>query len=119
MFGPDLSSLSDDDLLERQNEINRKIVWAARFSSSEMVEQLRIHLRSLDFERRERAGRARAVQLAAQPPVVCETDPDLSRVHKEAFEAATAQENSKSSSRARPITITRERVRPTLRPGAD
>lgn len=76
-FGFDPAKLSDDDLLQRQMELHRRIVWAGRFSSGETVEQLRVLLAAVEFERQERFLNAQIALRQSLFPAVIETEPDL------------------------------------------
>lgn len=76
-FGFDPAKLSDDDLLQRQTELHRRIVWAGRFSSGETVEQLKALLAAVEFERQERFVAAQIALRQTLFPAVIETEPDL------------------------------------------
>lgn len=123
LFGFDLKKMSDDELLERWHTLSRRIVWAGRFGSMEMVGQLQTLQNSIMLEQRERLLEQRARARAAMPTVLVETDPDLAADYKAEVAAAAEKETKKA---ARPNILKRdrpdlsaERIRPTPQPNID
>lgn len=101
LFGFDPSKFSDDELLQRQTELHSRLVWAARFASGDMVEQLQIHLAAVETERRERFLKTTSSARNAAMSDVIETEPDL----REETAKQTAQTDTKSAPRRRPALV--------------
>lgn len=76
-FSFDPAKLTDDELMNRQMDLQRRIVWCSRFSTGEAVEQLQVMLAAVEFERRERFFNLQQALFNAQFPAVIETEPDL------------------------------------------
>ena len=76
--GVEPRSMSDDELLMRQQELQRRLSFAARFGmQSEATAQMQAMLASIDFARRERLLRDVYEQKNAVLPIVIETDPSM------------------------------------------
>lgn len=119
LFGFDVKSMSDDELLERQNELTRRVVWASRFAGSEVVLQLQKMISQINFERQERTLMIRLAARAAAPAVMVETDPDLARENNKEQEADATRNAPKPTARPRPFAVNRERLTPTSKPVSD
>lgn len=106
--GLDLSSMSDEQLFERESEIHRKMMFASRFTSGQAVAQFQAILAAIANERRERMMRKVFELRKAAFPEVIESDPDL----RPAKETQRGPVERPSSPRARP-TVVRRTNRPT------
>lgn len=118
MIGFDPKTLSDDELLERWHDVNKKIMWSARFGSMELLQQLQSIKLQIEFEQRERMFEIRLRARAAMPTVLVETDPDLARQARAEYDAELAKNEPKKTPRQKPYML-RERIRPTARPKND
>jgi hypothetical protein len=96
-FNP--SGMSDEELMNRQVELNRRLSYAARFSGSDMTSQLLAMIQSIEFERRERILKTIFVQRNAMFPDIIETEPDLAAEHKRKVE--DAEQDDRMSTRRR------------------
>lgn len=120
LFGFDPTSLSDEELLERVTELNRRIMYAAKFMSGDIIYALQQQRAACEFEQRERMIAPGLRSRADRPPVVVETDPDLAAAYKAEVEAEAARNAPKSHPRQKPFSpMSRERIRPTNRPNGD
>jgi hypothetical protein len=81
-FGFDPSSLSDDELLTRQTQLQGKLAWASRFGSMELMSGIQRMLEVIEFERFDRFQRSQFTDRLAASPSVIETEPSL-KVQKE------------------------------------
>lgn len=79
-FNP--SAMSDDELLNRQAELSRRLGWASRFSGSDMSHQLYAMINAIEAERRDRILRVMFSERNKMFPEVIETEPDLAAEHK-------------------------------------
>jgi hypothetical protein len=79
-FSP--STMSDEELLNRQTELNRRLAWASRFSGSDMSSQLLAMITAIELERRERILKVIFEQRQKMFPDIIETEPDLAAEHK-------------------------------------
>lgn len=118
----DIKTLNDEELIERWNMLNKKIVWANRFGSMSMVQQLLIFKNQVEFEQRERLIEKTTRNIIGNPLAIVETDPDLSAEHKAKIDAIK-EEKAKQTTRPR-ISITsragiRERLQATSVPTDD
>lgn len=100
LFGFDPAKLTDDELTTKQMEINRRLVWAGRFGSGELVEQLQLLAAAIDFERRERFVRYQVSARQNMFPDVIETDPDLQQEP-----AKETKQDTKSAPQRRPALV--------------
>lgn len=76
--GFDPTSMSDDELLNKQSELNRRFSYASRFSSStEMASQFMSMIAAIEHERRERVLKIAFDMRQSMFPDIIETDPDL------------------------------------------
>lgn len=76
--GFDPTSMTDDELLNKQSELNRRYVYASRFStSSEMAAQFMSMIAAIEHERRERVLRISFDMRQGMFPDIIESDPDL------------------------------------------
>ncbi len=79
-FNP--SGMSDEELLNRQAELSRRLGWAARFSGSDMSTQLWAMINSIEAERRDRVLKVMFDQRNKMFPDIIESEPDLAAEHK-------------------------------------
>lgn len=119
LFGFDPKNLSDDELLDRVVELNRRIAWSAKFGSGEMLAALQSQRQAIEFEQRERLLAPYMAARLASPSVVVETDPDLAQEAKAAREAEAAKNSPKNKPRPKPFSISRDRIKPTARPASE
>lgn len=82
LFGFDPASMSDDELLTKQLELQAKLVWASRFGGSDLVSSIQTILASIEFERMERVVRMGQKMRDQMFPPVIETDPELAAMDK-------------------------------------
>lgn len=76
--GFDPTSMTDDELLNKQAELNKRYVYASRFSSSgEMAGQFMAMIGAVEHERRERVLRVAFEMRQSMFPDIIESDPDL------------------------------------------
>lgn len=76
--GFDPTSMTDDELLNKQSELNRRFVYASRFSAStEMAHQFMSMIGAIEHERRERVLRIAFDMRQGMFPDIIESDPDL------------------------------------------
>lgn len=76
--GFDPTSMTDDELLNKQSELNRRFVYASRFSAStEMAAQFMNMIGAIENERRERVLRIAFDMRQGMFPEIIESDPDL------------------------------------------
>ena len=76
-FGFDPSSMSDDELLAKTTDLHAKLVYASRFSSVSMIDNLQRLIQVVERERNERVLRTIAREREQFSPDVIESDPDL------------------------------------------
>jgi hypothetical protein len=119
LFGFDPKKFTDDELLERVNELGRRMVWAARMGQFEMAAQLQGVKLICEQEQRERAIGPRFQRMMQGPAVVVETDPDLARAARQERDAKAERDAPKKGPRAKPFAITKERLKPSTRPSSD
>lgn len=125
--GFDPSSMSDEELFEKQAELGRRLSWAARFSSNgEAVDQLMRMAQAIDATRRERAYLASYAFQESLLPGVTETDPDLRAAQKGAAQTETAGNKPTAIARPRPFALKARRsdvpvatLKPTVSPVED
>lgn len=76
--GFDPTSMTDDELLNKQSELNRRFVYASRFSAStEMAAQFMSMIAAIEAERRERVLRIAFDMRQSMFPDIIESEPDL------------------------------------------
>lgn len=76
--GFDPTSMTDDELLNKQSELNRRFVYASRFSAStEMAAQFMSMIAAIEAERRERVLRIAFDMRQGMFPDIIESEPDL------------------------------------------
>ncbi len=75
-------AMSDEELLNRQVELNRRLSWAARFSGSSMGDQFLMMIQAIEAERRDRVLRVMFSEREKLFPKVIETEPDLAEKNK-------------------------------------
>jgi hypothetical protein len=76
--GFDPSSMSDDELMTRQAELSRRLVWASRWSGSgDMTSQFQMMLMAVEGERRDRMLKLMFAERQKMFPEIIETEPDL------------------------------------------
>jgi hypothetical protein len=98
-------SMSDDELMNRQYELNRRLSWAARFSGSDMSSQLLAMISAIEMERRDRLLKVVFSERQKMFPDIIETEPDLAAEHKRKI--VDAEKDDQMSERRR---VGRERV---------
>jgi hypothetical protein len=118
MFGFDIKKLSDEELADRIIELGKRMTWAYRMGQSAMAGQLQALKLQGEQEQRERMAAPRFQQML-QPSNIIETDPDLALAAKAERDAKAEQDAPKKGPRAKPMTITKERIKPTMRPSTD
>jgi hypothetical protein len=115
LFGFDPHNLSDDELMERITELNRRITWMSRYGSVEIIAALQDQRQYIEFERRERMIKPALTARANGPSVVVESDPDLAQEARQALEEEIVK-NTPKKSNPKPFSISRDRIKPTARP---
>ena len=76
--GFDPTSMTDDELLNKQSELNRRFVYASRFSAStEMAAQFMAMIGAIEHERRERVLKVAFDMRQSMFPDIIESEPDL------------------------------------------
>lgn len=76
--GFDPKTLTNEDLFEKQLDLTRRSLTAARFGKVEMVNQIQIMIQAIEMERHERMFNERiGSYILSSSPIVLETDPDL------------------------------------------
>jgi hypothetical protein len=74
----DASRLSEDELTQKINELQSKLVWATRvYYNQDMIRQFNSYLDQLMFERDERYRKDIFSQQQKDFPKIIETDPDM------------------------------------------
>jgi hypothetical protein len=85
--GFDPQQYTDDEIIRKMTELNRKIIFANRFSLNfDMIGQLQTLLAALEFERHERLQRSMLDMRDKLFPDVIETDPGLKELEQNAKE---------------------------------
>lgn len=108
-FGFDPKKYSDEELLERAGEINRRVSWAYRMGNQAIVQQLQGQRALIEMEQRERLFRnSVGTRMVNLPPVVIETDPDLAAAHKAERDAEMARTNPQPKSHRKPMDTRRD-----------
>jgi len=80
-FNP--SAMSDEELLNRQSELSRRLGWASRFSQSgDMSSQLYAMISAIEMERRDRILKVMFQERSKMFPDIIESEPDLAQEHK-------------------------------------
>lgn len=102
----DIKTLTDEELLERWHSLNKKILWAGRFGSAEMVGQMQSMKFAVEIEQRERIIAQRNKIITSLPTVGVETDPQLAAEHKAKI---TAEQEAKSKKTVRPSILAQQR----------
>lgn len=76
--GFDPSMMTEDELLNKQSELNRRLVYFSRFSSSpEIADQIVAMIMAIEQERTERVSRTMMNMRQSMFPEIIESDPDL------------------------------------------
>ena len=111
--GFNIDGLSDDQLMEKSNELHRKVAWASRFTQNGGIEMLNKMIELINIKRREmmfmETWRASAGYLSE--PI--ESDPEL---REKDHENDPAPEKTQKSTRIRPTMIRRTVTVPTTHP---
>lgn len=115
LFGFDPNNLSDDELMDRVTELNRRINWMGRFTSGAAVGPLQDQKMQCEQVQRERAFLTRMAGRIHQPSVVVESDPDLAAAHRAEREAAQAAMSPNKPHRPKPFQA-QARIKPTSQP---
>jgi hypothetical protein len=119
-LGFEPKNYTDDELMDRAVEISRRINWAHRMGSQDILSQLQGQKIAIEMEMRERAYRNMiGTRMLNTPSVVVETDPDLAAQHRLDQEIAASKANPAPRSRPKPMAVRKERVRPTNQPTND
>jgi hypothetical protein len=80
-FNP--SSMTDDELMNRQAELSRRFGWANRFSTStDIPGQLWAMISAIDAERRDRMLKMIFKERDKMFPEIIETEPEMASQHK-------------------------------------
>jgi len=74
--------MSDEELLNRQYELSRRLGWASRFSGSDMTSQLWSMISAIEAERRDRVLKIMFSERQKLFPDVIESEPDLAAKNK-------------------------------------
>lgn len=114
-FGFDPASLSDEELLTRQTQLQGRLVWASRFGSMELMSSLQHMVEMIEFERMDRMQRNLFNDRMAIAPSIIESDPSLKQEKKEeprSLERPQRVQEKRSQPSAPRIAITRT-ARPT------
>lgn len=83
----DPKKLTDDQLFEKQLDLTKKRLQAARFGKPDMANQLQTMIQAIEFERRERMfNSVIGKYMLRSSPVVIETDPVLKEKELQAEE---------------------------------
>ena len=111
------SSMSDDELLNRQAELSRRLNWANRFSGSgDMATQLWSMISAIEAERRDRVLKIMFDNRQKIFPEVIETEPDM--VNKKKI--ATDDKDQKMVNRRKigreRLTLTKTSTPPQMQP---
>lgn len=114
LFGFDPNTLSDDELADRVTELNRRIVWAGRFTGGAMLAPLQDQKAACEQIQRERAFLGR-INGRMTSGVTVESDPDLAAALKAEREAAQAALSPNKPHRPKPFQA-QARIRPTAQP---
>ncbi len=114
LFGFDPNNLSDDELSDRVTELNRRIVWAGKFTSGAIVGPLQDQKSQCEQVQRERAflGRMKGRMGSG---VAVESDPDLATALRAEREAAQAALSPNKPHRPKPFQP-QARIKPTSQP---
>lgn len=100
LIGFDVKTLSDDALLEKLLELQEKLVWASKFGSADLLNQLQAYIAIIDNEMRTRSFERVQADYFKATKATIESDPDFKT--KEPAEAKPSQESP-----ARPVAIQR------------
>ena len=97
--GFDPHSLTDDQLLERSQDLMRKLNWIAMYGSGAGVESMQLMLQAIETERRERMFMERWKVVSPYLNDVIETDPVLREAERpsEPTRGPRALDRSKAS----------------------
>lgn len=115
----DPKTLSDDELADRIIELGKRMAWMHRMGHYDTVSQFQRMKTQCEAEQRERMSSYMYQRMLNQSPVAVETDPDLALTAKQERDAKAEQDTPKKGPRAKPLTVTRERIKPSLRPSTD
>ena len=102
-FNP--SSMSDDELLNRQAELSKRLGWASRFAGSDTTTQLYAMISAIEAERRDRVLRVMFSERQKMFPEIIETEPELAAEHRR--KEAVADQDDRMSARRK---VGRERL---------
>lgn len=83
LFGLDPSTMSDEELLQKQVDLHARIVYAGRFCGTDTIAGLQRILQAIETERAERAWRGAWNERQLHTPDVIESDPDLAMLGKD------------------------------------
>lgn len=114
-FGFNPNELSDEALMDRITELTRRIVWASRNSSGDLVWPLQQQKLLCEAIQRERRMMPMLNARLNSPSIVVETDPDLAAAHKAAQEVEEAKLNPLTP-RPKPFGGSRERIKASMAP---
>jgi hypothetical protein len=115
LFGFDPNTLSDEQLMDRVTELNRRISWSAKFTSGASVGPLQDQKMQCEQVQRERAFLGRMGNRISSPSVVVESDPDLAAAQRAEREAAIAALTPTKPHRPKPFQP-QARIKPTAHP---
>lgn len=111
------SSMSDDELLNRQAELSRRLSWANRFSGSgDMATQIWAMISAIEAERRDRVLKIMFDNRQKIFPEVIETEPDMVNKKK----VVTDEKDQKMVNRRKigreRLTLTKTSLPPQMQP---
>lgn len=112
-LGFDPSNFTDEELITKQMELEKKAVWASRFGSGEMLTSIQQMLGVIGQERFDRYARSVYVDQQAMFPAVIESDPDLGGTTRPQSPKTETKRNQPARAQ---ITKT---ARPTLNPPSE
>lgn len=116
MFGFDPLSLTEEALMERISEINRKIVFASKFTSGGSVAALQSQRIQCENALREKRMAPMMAARKSSAGIVVESDPELAAQHKAAKEAEAAKLKQSPNKPFNGVPRDLERIRPTATP---
>ena len=106
-FNP--STMTDDELMNKQVELNSRLAWASKFSGSNMSSQFLMMIQAIEAERRDRLLRFIFAEREKMFPDVIESEPELAAEHKRKTEGSDkddAMTKRRKQGRER-VTLTR------------
>jgi hypothetical protein len=111
LIGFDTKSMSDEELLKRNMELQDKLVWANRFGSVDLVGQIQTYLFAIESERQQRVIDRILAERNTMMADVIESDPDLRSDQKREEDAKPTEKPKRTAIIARsdkPVIPTNE-----------